>query len=87
MTKHLVSTLKRTELHNLVDELEMRLHVSDYVLEKYARSKSIDVESLPRDFVCVVTSASLSGAGFAAEEVRGLPRVPTRGRANVRSDD
>jgi hypothetical protein len=86
MTKHLVSTLKRTELQNLVDELEMRL-LADYVLEKYAKSKGIDLESLPRDFVCVVTSGSLNGVGFAAEEVRGLPRVPTRGRGGVRSED
>lgn len=83
MTKHLVSTLKRSELYALCDELEMRLEVADRVLDRYAKRKNVEIEALARDFVCCVVSASLSGAGFAAEEVRGMVRTPVRMRREL----
>lgn len=87
MTKHLVSTLRKSEQVALKDEFLKRLRIADAVLRQFAEEQTVEYADLPPHVVTAVITACMSGVGFAAEEVRGIRRPPPRSGPNANNDD
>lgn len=72
MTKHLVSTLRKSEQIAFKNELRLRLRIGTTLLGEFAEDEGIDKEAISPQIVANVLDACFRGVGFAAEEVRGM---------------
>lgn len=86
MTKHLVSTLRKSEQVALKDEFLKRLRIAEAVLREFAEEQHTAYDELPEHFVSSVVQACMSGVGFAAEEVRGIRRPVPRSGPNAHEE-
>jgi hypothetical protein len=87
MTKHLVSTLRKSEQVALKDEFLKRLRIADAVLREFAEEQNVEYADLPPHLVSAVVQACMSGVGFAAEEVRGIRRPVPRSGPSANDDE
>lgn len=87
MTKHLVSTLRKSEQIALKEEFLGRLRIAKAVLRESAQEDGVPVEDLAPYWVSAVVSGCLSGVGFAADEVRGIRRPLPRSGPNANVDE
>ena len=87
MTKHLVSTLRKSEKIALKNEFLDRLRIAKTVLRESAEEDGVAVEDLAPNWVSAVVTGCLNGVGFAAEEVRGIRRPLPRSGPNADADE
>lgn len=87
MTKHLYSTLKKAELLALCEELRVRIRVAHRVLNEHANEIGVDPEAISPHLQVSVYDACISGMGFAAEEIRGMPRSTPRTKLGTNVED
>lgn len=87
MTKHLFSTLKKAELLALCEELRTRIRVAHKVLAEHAEECGVEAEALSPHLQISVYNACISGMGFAAEEIRGMPRSTPRTKIGMHGED
>lgn len=87
MTKHLVSTLRKSEQIALKNELRIRLRIGITLLGEFAKDEGIDKEAISPQIVSNVLDACFRGVGFAAEEVRGMRTYAVRATPDADEDE
>lgn len=87
MTKHLVSTLRKTEQIAFKNELKLRLRIGTTLLGEFAEEEGIEKEAISPQIVANVLDACFRGVGFAAEEVRGMRAHAIRPRSDIDDDE
>jgi hypothetical protein len=80
-TKHLVTTLRKSEQIAFKNELVQRMRIAKAVLKETAEEDGVDPVELSPHVIAGVIYATYKGIGFATEEVRGMRSPAPRSRA------